>query len=462
MKKTIAQEFTSDPRVVEAKRLVLEALADHKRGINGIRPPDPALKVAYDDLVTEFGELRAGQLFYPYLSSGIGNGALVELADGSVKYDFISGIGVHHFGHSHTALVEAALNAAMTDTVMQGNLQQHVQSVSLSRTLLSAANCCGATLKHCFVTTSGAMANENGLKLLFHRKSPANRVLAFSGCFAGRTLTLSQITDNPAYREGLPLNFPVDYVPFFDPERPEESTTIALNRLTRHLERYPGKHACMIFELVQGEGGFHAGSTGFFTALMEVLKQHNVAVMVDEIQTFSRTTELFAFQHFGLDRFVDVVTLGKSSQACATLFAEEFKPGPGLLSQTFTSSTLAMFVAEVIVNELLQGDYFGPDGRIARFHAHCVRRLAEIEEHQPGLIAGPYGVGAMIAFTAFSGDPVRVKQFVHQLFESGVISFYAGHDKLRVRFLIPVGAITFEDIDKVVSISEATLIKMSR
>ena len=69
---------------------------------------------------------------------------------------------------------------------MQGNLQQNVETESLVRTLLDAANRKGAFFKHCFLTTSGAMANENALKLIFQKKSPASRILAFEGCFAGR------------------------------------------------------------------------------------------------------------------------------------------------------------------------------------------------------------------------------------------------------------------------------------
>ena len=70
-------------------------------------------------------------MYYPYLGSGIGRGALVELADGSVKYDFITGIGVHYMGHNHPALLEAGVDAALTNTVMQGNLQQNVESARL-------------------------------------------------------------------------------------------------------------------------------------------------------------------------------------------------------------------------------------------------------------------------------------------------------------------------------------------
>ena len=85
---------------------------------------------------------------------------------------------------------------------------------------------------------------------------------------------------------------------------------------------------------------------------MEILKQNNIAIHVDEIQTFGRTEELFAFQYFGLDDFVDVVTIGKLSQVCATLFKDDFNPRPGLVSQTFTGATAAFFAAKVIIREL--------------------------------------------------------------------------------------------------------------
>ena len=80
-------------------------------------------------MLQKFGDIRGGTLYFPYLGSGIGRGPLVELADGSVKYDMISGIGVHYLGHSHPALIAASIDAAIRDTIMQGNLQQNVESV---------------------------------------------------------------------------------------------------------------------------------------------------------------------------------------------------------------------------------------------------------------------------------------------------------------------------------------------
>jgi 4-aminobutyrate aminotransferase-like enzyme len=461
MEKLVAESFLNDPKVLEAKSLILRSLSAYQEQLTGIRPPIPAFKKSYDDLVDEFGRLRGGPLYYAYLGSGIGKGPLVELADGSVKYDFISGIGVHYLGHSHPAVMEAALDAALRDTVMQGNLQQNDESLELARMLVSAANTSGAQIGHCFFATSGAMANENALKLAFQKKSPADRLLAFEGGFAGRTLALSQVTDKPDYREGLPITLAVDYVPFFDPLSARESTDRALTSIERYFKRYPGRHAAMVFELVQGEGGFYPGDARFFAALMELLRDNGVTVIVDEIQTFGRTTELFAFQHYGLDEWVDIVTIGKLSQVCATLFRGEYVPGPGLISQTFTAGTAAIFASLAIMKTLTSGNYFGPDGRIARLHEHFVNRLQEISARHPQRLTGPYGIGAMIACTPFQGEAEKVKKFMHALFDAGVIAFYCGSHVTRVRFLIPAAAVAFDDIDRVAEIVEATLVQVA-
>lgn len=117
-----AQRLYNDPRVAEAKQLLLAAVADHQKDLAEVREPNPALAEAYEQLLEQFGQHRGARTFFPYLGSGIGNGSYVELADGSVKLDMITGIGVHGFGHSHPVLVNAGIDAAISDTVMQLSL----------------------------------------------------------------------------------------------------------------------------------------------------------------------------------------------------------------------------------------------------------------------------------------------------------------------------------------------------
>ena len=71
------------------------------------------------------------------------------------------------------------------------------------------------------------------------------------------------------------------------------------------------------------------------------------------------------------------------------------------------------------------------------------------------------GLGGMIAFTPFAGSPDDAKKTVLALYDAGVISFICGSNPSRVRFLMPIGAVTDEDIDEVLKILEATLTKLS-
>lgn len=451
----LATKLQHDPRIQQAQKLLLEALHEHQIEIKGIRPPYPHLTQEYDDLLNQFMEIRGGKLFFPYIGSGIGKGPFVELLDGSIKYDMISGIGCHYWGHSHPDLLASSVDAALSDTIMQGHLQQNIDSFEISKILINASG-----MDHCFLSSSGVMANENALKLAFQKKGGiASRILAFDRCFMGRTTTMTQITDKPSFREGIPLNLFVDYVPFYHDDHPEESIKRSVAILKTYLARYPKQHAAMCFELVQGEGGFHPGSHEFFKALMQILREHEVPIIVDEVQTFGRTSKLFAYQHFQLEEYVDIVTIGKLSQICATLFRKEFKPKPGLLSQTFTSSTSAIQASHVILNGLLEGNYFGPKGKIMHIHESFLKKFQDIEKRHPHLISGPYGIGAMIAFTPCDGDLARVTQFIHRLFHAGVISFTAGSHPARVRFLVPAGVITSTDIDNVMQIVEKVLLE---
>ncbi len=456
--KTVGERMRADPLLLNACDEIRRRVSVYRNEIASVRPPLDSLRMDYETAIRTFEEERGAALFYPFLGSGIGHGAYVELSDGSIKYDFISGIGAHVLGHDHPELLEASLKAAVSDTVMQGNLQQNRESSELAGLLLNEADRSGARMAHCFLSSSGAMANENALKIILQKKHPARRMLAFDRAFAGRTTALLSITDNPGCREGIPVLMDVDRVPFHDETDPDGSSARAEHRLRELLETHPGEYAGMHLELVQGEAGFHPGTRAFFTPLLDLLKQHHIAIWFDEIQTLGRTTELFAYQHFGLDEYPDLVTLGKLSPVCATLFREEYRPRPGLISQTFTSSTASLFASLHILPYLRNAGFFGADGRIATLSRVFQSRLSELAARHPRLVRGPFGYGMMIACTVFDGDPARTRTFLKKLFEAGVIAFYAGISPLRVRFLPPFAVLDETDIQVVCDIFESTLL----
>lgn len=443
--------------ITELKNAVLQAQAS----ITQVTPAHPDLVQDYQKTLEEFGQLRGAPLYYPYLSSGLGNGSFVQLADGSVKYDLINGIGVHHLGHSHPKIIEACLEASLTDTVMQGNLQQNSQSAEFLKIILNGANQFGAQLAHGFLTCTGVMAGENALKLTFQKNSPRDRVFVFEKCFMGRTLALSQFTDKDTYRQGLPLNYKIDYVPFFDPQNPSESTEKAIVFIQKQIKRYPHQHAAMSFELILGEGGFYFGTSAFYKAIMQELKKHDIAILVDEVQSFARTSQLFAFQHFGLDEFVDIVWFGKASQVCGTLFRTHFKPKPGLLSQTFTGSSSAIASGIVVLKTLLENNFFGAQGKISTQFEKFETRFKGLAQKYPHRIHGPFGVGAMLAFSLDDGSNETTQRFIKTLFQNGVMAFFAGDTPCRVRFLPSVGTLSDQHIDEIFKIIELTLNQMN-
>lgn len=417
-------------KLEDAKRLLLEVVAERQKEIVGIKGADPALKISYAKMCEDLQNKRGFALWHPYIGTGVGKGSFVQLADGSVKLDFVTGVGVH-FAHCHPKILDATIEACLSNMVMQGNLMQNREIKELTDLLLKASG-----MPHVFITTSGSMACENALKIIFQKKAPARRLFAFEHCFMGRTYTLAQVTDKPAFRMGLPLNLSVDYLPFSN-----ESVKV----MQKAIERYPKEHAALCIELVQGEGGFWVAENSFIEPLVALAKAHQIPLFIDEVQTFGRGPKLFAFQDFGIQP--DLVTVGKLSQVCATFFSDDFVPKPGLLSQTFTGSTTAIAASKVIIEELLQngqkrveiGNYFR-------------KKLEGIKG-----IQGPFGYGTMVAFTPCSGNKEKVYAFAKALFEKGLITFIAGENPTRIRMLPPIGSVTFEEIDLAIALIKDTL-----
>ncbi|HZW09724.1 MAG TPA: aminotransferase class III-fold pyridoxal phosphate-dependent enzyme [Phycisphaerales bacterium] len=473
---TVGERFFASAGVQRALEAIAASVREHGAEITDVRPPRSELKESYDSLMTRAGEARGRALLYPYIGSGLGNGALVELADGSVKWDMICGIGVHFFGHSDPELIQHAVLGSITDTVMHGNLQTGFEPYEFSEALLEEA-AKGSNLKHCFVAPSGALVNENALKLAYQKSGGAPRVIAFKDCFMGRTVTMSQLGDSAANRIGIPLSTLVDYMPFYDEGAAAQGgmarqIDAACQQLLSFIERYPKQHACFIFELVQGEGGFNTAPREFFVELMKICRQHGIAVWDDEIQTFGRTTSMFLYDAMQLGEYVDLATVGKMTQACATLFTEAYNPGPGLLSATFTSSGAACRVGTYVINQLRQGDFYGEDGRIARHHrAFREQARAMIARHpewfpkvEPGVLSpAPAelvgGAGGMMRFTPFGGRKDKINRALKTCFEEGVILFSCGHGPYHVRLLPPLGVMKLEDWARVFACMERGLAK---
>jgi acetylornithine/N-succinyldiaminopimelate aminotransferase len=332
------------------------------------------------------------------------------------------------------------------------------------------------------------MANENALKVCYQKRGGGNgtltsefagggasRVIAFKDCFMGRSVTMSQIGDSAANRVGIPLTALVDYMPFYDEAAAKRMSAGDVSGQTRYIdmcawhlrqyvERYPRQHACFIFELIQGEGGFNTAPREFFVTLMDICKASGIAVWDDEIQTFGRTDHMFAYEALDLGSYVDVFCVGKMTQACATMFTSEYNPGPGLLSGTFTSTGPALHAGIRVLEMLRDGDYYGPSNRIARHHAAFAAGIRAIRDRHPEWfpqmkdvpdIVG--GRGGMMRFTPFAGKKDKITKLCRHMFDEGVVVFYCGHGPYHVRMLPPLGVMNEADWPRVMACVEKGL-----
>jgi 4-aminobutyrate aminotransferase-like enzyme len=436
------------PRFEQGLRLMLDAVAEAEQ--TGNPPLAPAAMMAeLNDLAAHRG--RAA--FYPYLGSGIGRGARAMLADGRWVLDLALGIGVHLFGHGNLDLIEAAMRAAASDLVMQGNLVFNREYNLLMKTLLAHAP---RGMAHCWLSLSGADANENALKLVRQKRDGRPGIIAFRGCFHGRTSAMAEITDRPDYRIGQPQTFPVRYLPFYNRNDPRSTaTTLALLRQT--IAREGDQFAAMIVELVQGEAGFVTAPREFFVPLFEECRRVGIPIWIDEVQTFARVSELFATELLNVADYADVITIGKVFQGSAMLFGKEFAPDPALISGTYSGATVPMAVSRRIIEKLISEPLLGPAGREKQLEELTRSHLQRLAAARPGMISHVDGAGAMIAFRIGDGALNRTREFIRRCFEAGLVLYYGGHEPACVRLFLPAGVLTDGELGDAFAIMQRCL-----
>ncbi|MES2964693.1 MAG: aminotransferase class III-fold pyridoxal phosphate-dependent enzyme [Bdellovibrionota bacterium] len=438
-------------------QLVAEVVREEE-ALAGIRPPQAEAADSAKKIMDETNRVRGRPLFYPYIGTGAGHGPYVESVDGSVKLDLINGIGVNIFGHAHPRLLAASVRGALSDVVMQGNLEPAAEYAQLGKKLADLAGK-NSRLRHCWFATCGTMANENALKLARQKNTPARKILAMENSFAGRSTMMAEVTDNPAYRQGLPVYNEVLRIPFFDKSDPKSSEK-ALARMKEHIANNPKDISCFVFEPMLGEGGFKFAPREYWVPMLELCRENKIAVWADEVQTFMRTGQLFAFETLGIGEYIDLCTVAKTLQTGATLFTEDYNPQPGLIAGTFSGSSAAMAAGLESLNMITEDGYLGENGKISKIHKEFVGMLNRLNETTcKGQLKDAGGLGLMVAVTPLDGTKDAVTKLLFGLFKNGLIAFSCGRDPYRLRFLIPAVMET-KDIETAGKILEKSILEM--
>jgi 4-aminobutyrate aminotransferase len=236
--------------------------------------------------------------------------ATVIDADGNQLIDFAAGIAVVNTGHRHPKVIEAvkAQLDAFTHTCHQ--VLPYEPYVRLAERLNDKVP--GDFDKKSIFVTTGAESVENAVKIA-RAYTGRNAVIAFGGGFHGRTFMTMSLTGKVApYKAGFGSMMPdVFHVPFPNALHgvSTDDSFAAMESLFK-TDLDPARLAAVIFEPVQGEGGFVPAPRDFVLRLREFCDQHGIVMIADEVQSgFARTGTLFAMEGYGVA--ADITTMAK-------------------------------------------------------------------------------------------------------------------------------------------------------
>ncbi len=360
--------------------------------------------------------------------------------------DFAGGIAVLNTGHLHPK-VQAAIAAQLqrfTHSCYQ--VVPYAEYVSLAERINAIVPIEGPA-KTAFFST-GAEAVENAIKIA-RSATKRSGVIAFGGAFHGRSLFAVSLTGKvQPYKAGFgPFPPEIYHVPFPAQGGSLAETQAALDHLFK-ADIEPGRVAAIIFEPVQGEGGFYPIAPEAAKWLRQFCDQHGILMIADEVQTgYGRTGKLFAMEHYGVKP--DLMTLAKSLAGGTTLSAVVGRaevmdaPAPGGLGGTYAGTPLAIAAAHAVLDVMLQEQLPARGQRLGdQLQAHL--KAAKGRYRQLGDVRG---LGAMVACdfvdaTTGAPDADLAKKVQMAALKRGLLLLTCGIYGNTIRFLFPL---TIED-----------------
>lgn len=218
--------------------------------------------------------------------------------DEDKKYlDMGAGIAVSSLGYGDEEYKQA-LKDQIDKLIHISNLYFNEPSVKAAEYITEATG-----LEKVFFTNSGAEAIEGALKLArkyAYNKNPQSKghIIAMEHSFHGRTMGALSVTGTEHYRTPFePLIGGVSFAQYNDLK--------SVNDLV-------DEDTCaIIVETLQGEGGIHPASREFIRGLRELCDEHDIILILDEIQCgMGRTGQMFTYMHYDIKP--DILTCAKA------------------------------------------------------------------------------------------------------------------------------------------------------
>ena len=364
--------------------------------------------------------------------------------------DFAGGIAVMNTGHRHPKVVQALTEQLEKFTHTCYQVVPYESYISLAEKLNDLTP--GDFAKKTALFSTGAEAVENAIKIA-RASTGRSGVIAFTGAFHGRSLFAVSLTGKVVpYKAGFgPFAPEVYHAPFpCHCASLDEVKRSVYNLFKADIE--PNRVAAIIFEPVQGEGGFNVIQRKAIHWLRQLCDEHGIVLIADEVQTgFGRTGKLFAMDHFANDDvYVDILISAKSLAAGMNLSAVTGKaaimdaPAPGGLGGTYAGNPMAVAAAHAVI-DIMRDEQLPERG--AAMGASLMERLSKLQKSYPQ-IADVRGLGAMVAveFNQLDSkghctmipDADLTKKIQALALSKGLILLTCGVNGNVIRFLFPL------------------------
>jgi len=381
-------------------------------------------------------------LTFPVVAESARGVTLTDV-DGNTFIDFAGGVGTLNVGHSHPDVVAAAQEQLERFSHTDYTIVPYEVYVTLAERLAERVPISGPVKAGFF--NAGTEAVENAVKFArAFTKRPA--VVAFEGGFHGRTMmSLSLTSKTHPYKAGLGPFAPEVYRVPFPYEYRGITTEDALAALERAFKVQVAAEtiAAIVFEPVQGEGGFVVAPPAFVQGLRRICDRHGIVLVADEVQTgFGRTGRFFAMEHFGVEP--DLITVAKSIAAGLPLSGVLGKaqimdaPVLGGVGGTYVGNPVAQAAALAVLDVIEEEGLVERSGAIGQMMR---ARMLAWQKRWPA-IGDVRGLGSMLAIELLTagGDPdsATASRVVEEALTRGVLLLKAGVGGNCIRVLVPL------------------------
>ncbi|HWV24620.1 MAG TPA: 4-aminobutyrate--2-oxoglutarate transaminase [Thermomicrobiales bacterium] len=378
------------------------------------------------------------------------HGAELWDVDGRRYLDFAGGIGTLNVGHTHPLVVNAIVSQAHQLTHAMFGVAMYPSYILLAEALAHLTP--GSFDKKSVLVNSGAEAIENAIKIA-RAATGRSRIISFTNAFHGRTaMTMALTHKEKPYRYGfgpLPddqvirVPFPYEYRPSF----PGNETQGCLDALRTAFEDHPGEIAAVVFEPIQGEGGFIVSPNTWLQGVVDLARQHGAVSIADEIQTgFGRTGRWFAVEHAGVEP--DLIVMAKSLAGGMPLAAvtgrAELMDAPivGGLGGTFGGNPVSCAAALAVIDAMKTESIIAQGVEIGAL----IETEFEAWREEIDLIGDVRGRGAMMALELVRDQTTKepadreTARVIELAWQRGLILIRAGSLDNVIRILVPLVA----------------------